>query len=607
MAGPGGMALALPLLAAALAGCLSSPEPVAQAGLPGPPAVEAPGATLEALGDAVRVTWQGTVDPARAPVVDPRWPVPRAVQLLAAHGLALPPSVSLVEGWLNWSGAEGYLGFQLVNASGALWCGANPGGAQSRACLATLHARRAAPEAWSADVLGDAYDLPPGPVPYTLSLVFRAAELPRLGPPLPHGQDAPLRFEEPVVVFDEARAHEPSIAVTPGGTVYIAAWGNPYGVWRSLDGRSFENVRVSEVPYCALGDFSRVPPMGLLDTLLPGERPPELTHFGCGDTDVATAGEETVFLSAHWGNEAVSASHDGGRSWSTSVLAAGADVHTDRQWLVTDGPAWHAFTSVMTNRLTVAKTVDGGRTWLNLGWIPFERRCVSTLARDAEGTLYIGSCDAQGPGVGVSTDGGLTWQWRGAAQRDALGFLIVQATTDAAGNLYLVWTEPPGEGRGTTVWYAGSRDRGASWGPPRPVFSAPGTYVFPWGTGGAEGHLAVAAYATRWQGDPSVAVGDWYPVVALTQDALGEEPAWLEASASDEPLQYGPICLGGNSCAHGRNLGDFFQVQADGEGMVHVAYAAADEADGLRPGIVYVRQGGGPTLGGPSVDKHGGR
>ncbi|HLE96905.1 MAG TPA: sialidase family protein, partial [Candidatus Thermoplasmatota archaeon] len=273
----------------------------------------------------------------------------------------------------------------------------------------------------------------------------------------------------------------------------------------------------------------------------------------------------------------------------------------------------------------VVKSLDGGKTWPIKTFVPGDRCLRGNLARAPDGTLYLGGCDAEGPGVAISTDGGLSFTWTNVAKREGettTAFcvpchLFTVVTTDAAGNAYAVWSDEsqapddpqgPGDGSmGLNVWMVSSTDRGASWSAPKRVNNAPGTYVLPWATGGADGKLAIAYYGTRFVGHPERAMGEWYPIVAFTEDALADAPVFIESSASPTLAQYGPVCMRGSGCGNARNLLDFFQIQADSEGRIHMAFTDGTPGGTARASIIaYGRQVGGLTLGGPSVDKNGG-
>ncbi|MCA1814260.1 MAG: glycoside hydrolase, partial [Halobacteriales archaeon] len=453
------------------------------------------------------------------------------------------------------------------------------------------------------------------PVPYTFTLALRATKLPHLGPPLPVGAEAPLQFAGPVAVDDKVWATEPSIAVTPDGDEYVAALvGTPGGLYRSHAGGAFEAVDLP-LAHCTgnLGVLPPVPPY------------PRATHVGCGDVDVATAGDKDVYFTYHWGDEGIAATHDGGATWLTQPLGTGPEIHTDRQWLATNGAmeAWMAYDGMATylgGGSYVSHTLDGGLTWLNAGKVLGNTQCVTGLARAAapKTTLYVAGCDDKGPGLAVSKDNGLTFDWHTIVAKPTPDF-FVKVATDASGTVTAAWTEPDPAG-GSRIVLARSADDGATWSAPEALPLPAGTYVYPWLTGGAAGHLAVAFYGTLDRGlgeatpaskfdaasfnGPEHVLGEWYALVALTEDGGS---TWKLASVSDQPMQQGPICLGGNGCAHGRNLGDFFQVQADAKGLLHVAYVDSHlEPDREFGRMVVARQVGGATLGGPSVEKNGG-
>jgi hypothetical protein len=544
-------------------------------------------------GTSTVLAWTGILALSQSrTTVDGRWEVPITTTVYATLPLTLPATATAMAVAFNWTAAGAQFGFLVLNQTGHVWCGALPAPGSS-SCVQSLHARRAASESWSVALVGDPSAPPTGSVAYTLRMTVDGAPIPLLGAPNPSGK---LPFTTPVHVDDSGEGVEPSIAITPSGHVWIAALtGQPGGLWHSRDGASFTRVDPNPLPYC---DDSRL------------QVPPKrASHVGCGDTDVATAGESTVYFSDHWGGEGVHVSHDGGTTWTSQFLGTGADVHTDRQWLATDGDmtAWLSYdgqVGVATGRPSVSKTIDGGRAWLNLATVPVQAQCVTGFARDADGRLFVADCDASGLGVGVSTDGGLTFAWH-AVGASPPNSIIPAVTADAAGNVYLVWTAPAGGG--SQVLYAASADHGATWSQPKSVATGPGTFVYAWGTGAAAGHLAIAYYGTLEAGEPDRVLHEWYPMLAVTGDALSPAPAWRVGAVSTEPAQFGPICLGGNGCAHGRNLGDFFQIQSDDAGRVHVAWVDGTGGGDSSTGRLRYAHTVDGVLGGPSVDKDGGR
>ncbi|MEA3201366.1 MAG: hypothetical protein QOE90_2794 [Thermoplasmata archaeon] len=633
--------LALFLLTCLLAGCVSLPGATTQAPANAAPALVAEGATLRAVGDGVFATWGGNVTfgsssaPASLPVDPTATPAGSVTK-----PFTWPAGATILEGWLNWTDGKAVLALRVNNESGRTWCGAPfPSNVSDARCFATFYRQPFGdPSKWKAVVSPNSYDgAAPGPIPFTLTLLFRNATLPILDSPAPAGADAPLVFAPTTLVSKDKHTGEPSLALTPKGTVYVAApTGAQESLFRSTDGgKTFGLVKIHDNPT---------------------RDPTSEFATGGGDSDVAVVGENDLYFADQQGGsaETVSSSHDGGATWFTQPAAAGppstggiprpaplpvglpgAPVFSaDRQWLVADGSmdVWLAFNSQ--DGATVVHSLDGGRTWPQRGTMGGDDCSRGNLVRSVAsptgvpvaggGWLYFAGCNEKGPLLGVSTDGGLTWTTHQVAQRDgqtSTGFLFVThifviATTDAAGNVYVVWCDEadapgdhaaPADGpHGVNVWFASSTDHGATWSKPLKVNQAPGTYVLPWVTAGKAGHVAVAFYGTKAGPNPERIVGDWYPLVATTDDATAPTPTWRWSTMGDM-IQYGPVCMRGSACGNARNLLDFFQIQADKDGMIHATFIDGRNGGNARNAdILYTSQVGGPGLGGPSVDKNGG-
>lgn len=591
-----------------LAGCINPAADVEEASAafdPIPAALKAEGATIEAIPGGVRLAWTGTVTQARGDLlgVGTLLGGPFAPQV-ADLALTLPTEVRLLHGWVNWSQPGVGLTFRMRNEDGVSMCGGVMPDGGTAECFATLYAERDAPEDWTARVTAIGTAMDPKPVEFAFTLLLGTDPLPILGFPAAAGEEARMRFGAPVLLSDDkTHTAEPSIAVTPKGTIYVAAPVSAQrALWRSTDGgASFEEIAIHGQPTD------------------PGSQYPN----GGGDSDVAVSGEDAIYFADQHTAETVSSSRDGGRTWFTQPLGSGAPL-TDRQWLVTDGPlgAWLAYNGV--RGAMIARTLDGGRSWHALGNVPEDDCFRGNLARAPDGTLYLAGCNSEGPGVGVSTDGGLSWTWRKVADRSGdtntsfifPAHLFVVATTDADGNVYVVWSDEaqrsedtgaPEGPHGLNIWLASSTDQGASWSKPKRVNAAEGTYVLPWATAGAPGKVAVAYYGTKFVGHPERVLGEWYPILAVSEDVLADDAVFHEAVASTEVVQYGPICMRGSACGNARNLLDFFQIQADRDGLVHMAYVDGREGGNYRyANIMYLRQTGGLGVGARSVDKDGG-
>lgn len=590
------------------AGCLATPgaevDPAADADAAVPPVIEAEGATLQELPGAVHAAWSGTVQIPVATIRGQR--IGGEASQTAYHPVSVPAEVRLVRMWLNWSDDAAGLSLRLLDEDGIAWCGVPSDYEAPAECMGTFYDNAERAGDWNVRVgLVGHSEAPSPPVDYTLEAIFSAAPLPMLGLPAPYGEGAPFAFDPIVRVSDDLHSAEPSIALTPEGTIYVAAPTGPQGtLWRSTDdGLTFTPIVIHNTP---------TDPMSAYPT-------------GGGDSDVAVVGERTIYFTDQQAGQGqtVSASHDGGETWFTNTLAAGPPIGADRQWLVTDGEdtVWLAFNGPSTpaGRATVTKSLDGGRTWPFRTVIDGDRCFRGNLFRDPAGTLYLAGCNADGPGVAVSKDGGLSFTWTNVAKRSGetntsyfyVGHLFVVGTSDAAGNAYVAWVDPSESGFDTAspdgvqlnVWLASSTDQGATWSEPVRVNQAPGTFVLPWVTAGEEGRVAVSYMATRYVGHPERAMGEWYPVLAVSDDG---GRTWRESAMTDQPLQYGPICMRGAACGSARNLLDFFQIQADSSGRVHAALIDGLAGGNYRLSNIMYAHSATPLLGGASVDKSGG-
>ncbi|MBI4392306.1 MAG: exo-alpha-sialidase [Euryarchaeota archaeon] len=651
------LAIVLPLLGVSLAGCVSPTSSMTPTDTSLPvnlaPVVEAVGAQISVVGDSVVLVWSGKVTPPAAiwrPDTGPT-PVPLPVPIPSSVSkprlpddplnyvdldFTLPPDVTIVQGNLTWMDGAATLGFRVLNESGTTWCGAPSIGRNARAgeCWATLYGDRSEVRDWRLRVsaisrIGDAV-----PVDFAARLTLRNVTLPILGSPVPVGTQAPLQFGTPVLVDAEKRTGEPSIAVSPKGTIYVAAPTGPQeSLWQSMDGgMSFTRIKIHH--------DVRSDQMGALSD------PGSIYTVGGGDSDVAVTGEDTIYFSDQQGGsgETVSSSHDGGKTWFTNPggaqypaqpnpasfypvsppalpvaapgLPIGAPYSADRQWLVVDGAdhVWLGFNG--RDGATVTHSFDGGKTFSGRTIIPEDDCFRGNLARAPDGTLYLAGCNDDGPGVATSTDMGKTFVWHNVAKRNGetnTSFcfpchIFTVVTADAGGNVYTAWSDETDSNGGLSIWISHSSDKGATWSPPQKVNNNPGTYLLPWLTAGAAGKVALSFYGTAFVGHPEKVLGEWYTILAITENGLDDDATWVESAASPELIQYGPVCMRGSACGNARNLLDFFQIQADKDGLIHMAYVDGSAGGTARLSkIMYVRQTGGLSLGGPSVDKNGGK
>jgi hypothetical protein len=433
---------------------------------------------------------------------------------------------------------------------------------------------------------------------------------------------AARQFSTPVHVDATAanQTGEPSISVAPDGTEYIVAPGGAPGaraplaaggagfggglIWRSDDrGRT----------WTWLGAFD-----------LAGEG---------GDTDIAVTPSGTLFASSlsYNGCSGVGVSSDRGETWSDDPLAGCARVPAmnDRQWTATYGENTvytvigdtlrhdiDMVRSTMTDPLVVPSSTlelyaGGDYQWP--GTIAVDQR---------RGTSYVvwntagapNNCDqstgadpcvprdasGQTPDqiyVSVVPDGATSAPApRLVASRtfDTFDSFVTDAV-DAAGNVYVTWTERHPAQQETWTMLSVSRDGGRTWSAPAKVNRAPSTTAFPWVSAGDAGRIAVSYYGTTAHGNsPQMVAGSalWSVYSSFSTDygrTFSEYPA-------TPAMQKGPICTSGTQCPTGsRNLLDFFETDLDPRGCLVTAYA---DNSGKTSGAVvsYLRQTSGPGL-----------
>ena len=416
---------------------------------------------------------------------------------------------------------------------------------------------------------------------------------------------------------------EPSIAAAPDGTLYVAApaisaesgyLGTERGqsrVWRSDDG-------------------------GASWTLLNDERG-VLNGDACGngDADVATDARGAVYVVDLCGGVPFHASRDKGESWTSldDVTGAGQDDGRDRQWIDAKGDGRIVVVVAGTEdadprSIVLTQSRDGGATWsekkviatkmIQIGNVVIADALTYAMAYvepvDGSGTTPQSSNRDGRMHVLVTRDGGESWTDTPIERRLPRGFGVLfggfSATNifptmaaDAAGNLYLAWSENAPDWTGTRVWLTRSLDRGASWDEPVALTPPSGNAVFPWLAAGSEGRVALAYLRTDALGPPGHTSGPWYLHVAQTITGASDAPEWVDVRAAEAPVHAGPICQSGGAClflgdaVSDRTLLDFFEVTiVPTTGAIAVAYATDPAEEGKTVRLATVVQAGGTSM-----------
>jgi hypothetical protein len=276
-----------------------------------------------------------------------------------------------------------------------------------------------------------------------------------------------------------------------------------------------------------------------------------------------------------------------------------ADGQRDRPWLAAYGPStvYLSYTrrdeNVLSGHVSVERSPDGGRTWHSVG-DPTADLAADTAAPvhgwpgdlvvDGRGAVYEVFV-TEGAGqpsdqrfnrimVASSDDGGVTWRavtvYHGGAHEDD-GNMWPDLAVDAAGSLYAAWSDR------RDVYLARSDDGGATWTAPRRV-DRPSpllrTSVLPALAAGAAGHVALAWYGTAAANNLAV-VARWRVWFAESHDG-GRAFAQVPTTGA---VHRGPVCTKGDSCPWvQRQLLDDFGLALDPRtGRAAIAYSRSVE------------------------------
>jgi hypothetical protein len=428
-------------------------------------------------------------------------------------------------------------------------------------------------------------------------------------------------FSTPIHVDNDPadQTGEPSITVAPDGTEYIVAPDGPgvrapsgFGgagvggslIWRSDDaGRSWSFLGSYDVP------------------------------TGGGDSALAVAPNGTLYASglSYAACSTVGVSTDKGQTWLADPLAgcASMPVMNDRQWIATDGSST-VYTAIgdtlggsidlvradLTHGLAVASTTlqlytAGDYQWP--GTIALDqRRGTAYVAwnttgapNDCDGTPGSGSCAPQDASTVTPDAIYVSAVPRGAMSAPVPSLVAKRAydtfdsfvsdAVDAAGNVYVVWSERHPLVRQTWIMLSVSRNGGRSWTAPVRVGRSVATAVYPWVTAGDAGRIAVSFYGTSASGTSpqTVPSSATWSVWSSFSTNYGATFTYYRTTGT---MQNGPICTSGTSCPlSARNLLDFFSTASDPSGCLVTSYAD-NSAGGNAAFVSYVRQTSGPGL-----------
>lgn len=413
-----------------------------------------------------------------------------------------------------------------------------------------------------------------------------------------------LPFQMTAVDITQTAFAEPSIAITPRGTVLMCGPlgfpGGRNGFIRTEDWTTFERFEVSD-------------------------------RTGGGDCELKVGPDGAVYTAnlQLWAS-AVRKSVDDGKTWTYQTTEDA--VEQDRQWLATDPTdgsiVYMGYHDWSIGAIVIAKSLDGAKTF------PIHS-VVSTdpvyVARSGGGTIpgpvrvdptdhdrvymvwsvsNVADCAETGEDpsacafrphrtilVGRSDDGGLTWANHLAMEAPVgsrLGNLIPWLSLDNAGNLYVAaagWTVDPASGARTNgLFMAASSDGAQTWSGPIKVNTGDGAVVFPTVVGGADG-IADFAWLEADVADADDPDGVWRLGFAQARDATAAAPSFTEVIGP--VVHEGDVCTRGLLCVTGgdRSLLDFIDMTLDEFGYAHIAATSTEPFHH----IVWWRQDAGPS------------
>ena len=302
----------------------------------------------------------------------------------------------------------------------------------------------------------------------------------------------------------------------------------------------------------------------------------------------------------------VAKSTDFGVTW-TFVLADSTNAGTDKPILAVRGQ--NVYVSFdHTQSAYVVASHDGGATFkqvkvnqnAKLGWSLGGGGTVTP-----DGSVYFSwagytqNGGAKGPVnlyVSRSSDGGNTWATnlvdvsQAPPDCSSMGcgwaFLGAQMTmtSDASGNLYLLWNAGSTAGGPERIYFAKSTDGGNSWSAKADVSSAPaGTqHAFPAVTSGGTNNIRIAWMDAR-NATTSGGIDRWN---VYYRNSIDGGATWsAESVLSNYVSGYSYIFTNGFSFP----FGDYFEMDVDEQGAAHVVWG-----EGLNyntPGSIWYSQG----------------
>jgi hypothetical protein len=366
---------------------------------------------------------------------------------------------------------------------------------------------------------------------------------------------------------------EPRIVHDSMGNLYVAAiQGVPAGsdVWKSMDGgNTFTYLGEPDGAQAAASSA------GLVGV-----------GAGGGDEDLLVLPNGNVVMTSLWlGGNTTCKSFNGGNTWACNPNGSTLPAD-DRQWLANYGSDVVYITSKQlgadlsgTDSIYVAKSTDGGVTFPfvspvttpELGIQPGDQGNI--VVDQNNGNVYLAFFGYPGSNqlyVAKSVDGGQSWILKlayAAPSNVSLVHVFPSINIDGAGNLYVVFSD------GVASYLVTSTNGGATWSTPVQVNAGANakTSLEPWVVTGDPGKINIFFYGTS---DPNFmsSSAQWRIYMAQSQNALAAVPTFLITAATGV-MHQGPICVNGTGCASGtRNLLEYFYPDTYPDGNAMAVY-----------------------------------
>lgn len=263
----------------------------------------------------------------------------------------------------------------------------------------------------------------------------------------------------------------------------------------------------------------------------------------------------------------VAASRDDGRTWSTVTPVAGAGGIADRPWLAAGGDGRVALVWYQAGAGEwCAYSTDGGLTFLARSTSNIGFSNAGNLVMDPDGSLWYATDYAV-----LTWDAGCANPQRAAQLPPSGPQIFIQLARTPGGDSFVA--QPSADGTAMELRAFHGLDRASL---KRLVVSPPTLRANSFGAVAALGddEVAVAWYGSASPGNPSSSSyqGEWRVYVARVTGYWTATPTVEVTQVTSTPNHRGWFCMGGLSCTGGRALLDYFGIDHDAAGNLHVAY-----------------------------------